>query len=134
MDLPGPELCPPTLNPAGYNSSTAAADPLRRQSGSASALTSAPKPRAERADRVDERAREARATLERQLADERGARQAAELNRGQAQTALKGEQQLRVQLEKDLTQTQRRLDAAEKARDAAIKSLEQSQAADRDVS
>ena len=36
-----------------------------------------------------------------------------------------GEQQLRTQLEKDLAETQRRLDAAEKARDAAIKSREQ---------
>ena len=52
-------------------------------------------------------------------------RQAAELERGQAQTAMNGEQQLRSQLEKDLAQTQRRLEAAEKARDAAIKSLEQ---------
>jgi len=36
-----------------------------------------------------------------------------------------GRGQLRSQLEKDLAQTQRRLEAAEKARDAAIKSLEQ---------
>jgi hypothetical protein len=79
----------------------------------------------ERVDRIEERAREDRATLERQLADERAARQAAELDRGQAQTALQGEQQLRAQLENDLAQTQRRLEAAEKARDAAIKSLEQ---------
>jgi hypothetical protein len=79
----------------------------------------------ERADRTEERARDERATLERQLTDERAARQAVELDRGQAQTALHGEQQLRTQLEKDLADTQRRLEAAEKARDAAIKSLEQ---------
>jgi hypothetical protein len=36
-------------------------------------LTSAPKPPGQRADRIEERAREDRATLERQLADERAA-------------------------------------------------------------
>jgi colicin import membrane protein len=79
----------------------------------------------QRAERIEERAREDRATLERQLGDERAGRQAAELQHGQAQTALQGEQQLRTQLENDLAQTQHRLEAAEKARDAAIKSLEQ---------
>ena len=44
---------------------------------------------------------------------------------GGAATALHGEQQLRAQLGNDLAQTQRRLQAAEKARDAALKSLEQ---------
>jgi hypothetical protein len=63
--------------------------------------------------------------LERQLADERAARQTVELDRGQAHAALQGQQQLRGQLEIDLAETQRRLEAAEKARDAAIKSLEQ---------
>jgi hypothetical protein len=43
---------------------------------------------AERADRVEERAREERATLERQLSDGRAARQVAELERrGRAQRA-----------------------------------------------
>ena len=78
------------------------------------------------AHRIEERAREDRAALERQLTDERAARQTAELERGQAQTTINGEQQqLRAQLETDLAQTQHRLEAAEKARDAAIKSLEQ---------
>ena len=76
-------------------------------------------------DRVEERTREDRAALERQLAQERSARQTAELQHGQAQTALQGEQRLRAQLEQDLAQAHRRLQAAEKARDAAIKSLEQ---------
>jgi hypothetical protein len=41
-----------------------------------------------------------------------------------AQATLDPEQRLRAKLEKDLATSQRRLDAAEKARDAAIASLE----------
>jgi hypothetical protein len=55
----------------------------------------------------------------------RAARQAAELEQGRAQAGLDAEQRLRAQLEKDLAATQRRLEAAEKARDTAIKTLEQ---------
>ncbi|MGO9790169.1 MAG: hypothetical protein ACLP8S_11955 [Solirubrobacteraceae bacterium] len=66
----------------------------------------------QRAERIEERAREDRATLERQLDQQCAARQTAELERGQAQTALGGEQQLRAQLEKDLAQTQHRLELA----------------------
>ncbi len=42
-----------------------------------------------------------------------------------AQTALQGQQQLRARLEQDLADTGKRLHAAEKARDAAIATLEQ---------
>ena len=56
---------------------------------------------------------------------QRDARPAAELEHGRAQAALDAEQRLRAQLEKDLAATQKRLEAAEKARDTAIKTLEQ---------
>ena len=54
----------------------------------------------------------------------REARQAAELETGRAQAALDAEQRLRAQLEKDLAASQRRVEAAEKARDAAIASIQ----------
>ena len=78
----------------------------------------------DRADRTEERARSERAKLDTQLAQQRDARQAAELERSRAQAALDAEQRLQAQLEKDLATSQRRLEAAEKARDAAIASLE----------
>ena len=56
-------------------------------------------------------------------------RQAAELDTGRAQAALDAEQRLRGQLEKDLAGPQRRLEAAEKARDAAIASIQAAAAA-----
>jgi hypothetical protein len=63
--------------------------------------------------------------LERELAEQRDARQAAELEHGRAQAMLDAEQRLRAQLEKDLAAAQKRLEAAEKARDIAIATLEQ---------
>ena len=48
-----------------------------------------------------------------------------ETSHGRAQAAHEAEQRLRAQLEQDLAATQRRLEAAEKARDTAIKTLEQ---------
>ena len=44
----------------------------------------------------------------------------AGLERGEAQAALEAEQRLRAQLEAELATSKKRLDAAEKARDAAI--------------
>lgn len=82
----------------------------------------------ERADVADQRAREDRAALESELAEQRAGRQVAELDRGRAQVALEGEQRLRAQLERDLEACQQRVTAAEKARDAAIKTLEQAAA------
>jgi hypothetical protein len=63
--------------------------------------------------------------LERELAEQRDARQAAELEHGRAQAMLDAEQRLRAQLEKDLAAAQKRLEAAERARDTAIATLEQ---------
>jgi hypothetical protein len=63
--------------------------------------------------------------LARRLAEQPDRRQAAELEHGCAQAALDAEQRLRAQLEKDIAATHRRLEAAEKASDTAIKTLEQ---------
>ncbi len=65
-----------------------------------------------------------------QAAEHRGGQaearaQAAELEHGRAQAALEGERQLRARLEQDLADAGKRLQAAEKARDAAIAGLEQ---------
>jgi hypothetical protein len=78
--------------------------------------------RSERIERERERGeqREARAALE--LERDR-ARAALELEQDRAQAVLESEQQLRVQLQTDLESTQRRLEAAEKARDAAIAAI-----------
>jgi hypothetical protein len=62
--------------------------------------------------------------LERELAGQRDVRQAAELEHERAQATLDAEQRLRAQLDKDLAAGQKRLEAAEKARDTAIATLE----------
>ncbi|MGO9899753.1 MAG: hypothetical protein ACLP0J_08690 [Solirubrobacteraceae bacterium] len=99
----------------------------------------------ERAERAAQHARSERAELERELAEQREAREQAiaraseaqrkhdlaleqarvsELarrsERDRARAVLEAEQQLRAQLQTGLESTQRRLEAAEKARDAAI--------------
>ena len=78
----------------------------------------------DRADRA-EHAGSGRAELERELGQQREAREAAERERDRAQTALEAEQRLRAQLEADLEATQRRLEEAAKARDAAIATRKQ---------
>ncbi len=74
---------------------------------------------------MEQQARSERAELERELGVQRDGRQAAELEHSRAQAALEGEQQLRARLEQDLADAGKRLQAAEKARDAAIAGLEQ---------
>ncbi|MDQ2761084.1 MAG: hypothetical protein M3Y17_11830, partial [Actinomycetota bacterium] len=79
----------------------------------------------ERVDRVEAQARLERLELERELGVQRDVRQAAELEHGRAQAALEGERQLRARLEHELADAGKRLQSAEKARDAAIASVEQ---------
>jgi hypothetical protein len=105
----------------------------RKEAERAEKLAEAAERRAEQADeraqaaveRAEQQARAERAELERQLGEQRDARQAAEFEHGRAQAAHEAEQRLRAQLEKDLATTQWRLEAAEKARDTAIKTLGQ---------
>ncbi len=62
--------------------------------------------------------------LQHELAEPRDRAQTVELAQARAQAALEAEQRLRAQLQTDLQTTTKRLEAAEKARDAAITTLE----------
>jgi hypothetical protein len=77
------------------------------------------------AKRAEQHARSERAELDRELGEQREAREAVELERDRAQAALDAEQRLRAQLQADLETAQQRLDVAEKARDATIATGEQ---------
>ncbi len=78
----------------------------------------------ERADRVEQQARSERDELRAELAHQRDHRQASELAHARAQAALDAEQLIRAQLQSDLQAAGKRLEATERARDAAIASLE----------
>ncbi len=75
--------------------------------------------------RAEQHARSERAELERELAEQREARETVELERDRARAALDAEQGLRAQLQTDLQTAQQRLEVAEKARDATIATDEQ---------
>jgi hypothetical protein len=70
----------------------------------------------ERADRVEAQASEDRNQSEGELAGQRAARQAADLEQGRAQAGHAVEQRLSAELEKALEAAQGPLDAAEGAR------------------
>lgn len=78
----------------------------------------------DRVERIEQQTRGEREQLERALAEQRDRSQTAELAQARAQAALEAEQRLSAQLETDLQTATKRLEAAEKARDAAIASLE----------
>ena len=75
-------------------------------------------------ERVEQQARSERDELRTELAQQRDLRQAAELAQARAQAALDAEQLIRAQLQSDLQATGKRLEAAERARDTAIATLE----------
>jgi hypothetical protein len=75
--------------------------------------------------RAEQQARSEHAELDRELGEQREAREAVELERDRAQAALDAEQRLRAQLQADLETAQQRLEVAEKARDTTIATGEQ---------